>query len=81
METTFIYDEEDSYSSAQLKNLRVGESFYFADQKFTKINDLGWVYYFCNIENSTGTKEYLHPDTFVRIKQNFSPVRLPFQIH
>lgn len=67
-ETCFVYpeDEEAKDSPAQLKDLEVGEFFYFRGKKFVKMSEVGWVYAFYNVaivENGNGA--HLHPTTQV----------------
>lgn len=68
-EVCFIYqeDEESKYSSFQLKDVDVGDTFFFMGKRFTKRSDLGWMLGISNIVDEEGNASHLHPTTRISV--------------
>jgi hypothetical protein len=69
---TFVFDDGDEdpadlHSTTQLKDIPVGDSFYYQGERFTKHNHMGWGMGVGNITNSKGESKHLHPTTTVNL--------------
>jgi hypothetical protein len=68
-EVCFVFqeDEESKHSASQLKDLQIGDTFFFMGKKFTKRSDLGWMLGISNIVDEEGNVSHLHPTTRISV--------------